>query len=308
MSVVQVLFKSLDPVVRSLLSGLQSNLLFLGQRLGDASLGSQSLLSLLGIVGGLFLSHSVNGFEVGVQVVSGSSLVEGVLLAGMGSAVGLGSSNDRLDFVGVDDLGNIRVGQDGSVESVTVLGLGAKSVCSEDLVQGLEGGFGPDDESAEVTSGSKLLEVKSGDVADIDAGNVSDGMDELDVFVGIDEEGTSSELESLGSELALSRSGGLAFSDSFDVFPGADSLEESNSILGLFNGFDLVVNNAGDVGDSRESVSSGHNEGNISGGSQSRGNGVSLLLEVDLSVPSSPGLEGREHSTLSAHVTEGTLA
>jgi len=35
---------------------------------------------------------------------------------------------------------------------------------------------------------------------------------------------------------------------------------------------------------------------------------VSLLGEVDLSVPFSPGLEGSEHATLAAHVTEGTLA
>jgi hypothetical protein len=35
---------------------------------------------------------------------------------------------------------------------------------------------------------------------------------------------------------------------------------------------------------------------------------VSLLGEVDLSVPLSPGLEGSEHATLAAHVTEGALA
>src|SRR6185312_10391741 len=35
---------------------------------------------------------------------------------------------------------------------------------------------------------------------------------------------------------------------------------------------------------------------------------MSLLLEVHLSVPSSPGLEGSIHTTLSAHVTEGTLS
>lgn len=35
---------------------------------------------------------------------------------------------------------------------------------------------------------------------------------------------------------------------------------------------------------------------------------MSLLVSVDLSVPSSIGLEGSEHSTLSALVTEGTLA
>ena len=35
---------------------------------------------------------------------------------------------------------------------------------------------------------------------------------------------------------------------------------------------------------------------------------MSLLGQVDLSVPSSEGLQGGEHSTLSALVTEGTLA
>lgn len=34
---------------------------------------------------------------------------------------------------------------------------------------------------------------------------------------------------------------------------------------------------------------------------------MSLLVGVDLSVPSSVGLQGGEHSTLSAHVTEGSL-
>jgi len=35
---------------------------------------------------------------------------------------------------------------------------------------------------------------------------------------------------------------------------------------------------------------------------------VSLLLDVDLSVPSSPGLQWSEHSTFSTRVGEGTLS
>jgi len=35
---------------------------------------------------------------------------------------------------------------------------------------------------------------------------------------------------------------------------------------------------------------------------------VSLLGGVDFSVPLSPGTEGGEHASFSAHVTEGTLA
>ncbi len=55
-------------------------------------------------------------------------------------------------------------------------------------------------------------------------------------------------------------------------------------------------------------MTSGENERSHGGGSNSGGNGVSLLVQVDLSVPSSVGLEGSEHSTLAALVTEGTLA
>jgi len=54
-------------------------------------------------------------------------------------------------------------------------------------------------------------------------------------------------------------------------------------------------------------VASGFNERSNSGSSQSGSNSVSLLSQIDFSVPSSPGLKGSEHSTLSTHVTEGTL-
>jgi hypothetical protein len=55
-----------------------------------------------------------------------------------------------------------------------------------------------------------------------------------------------------------------------------------------------AVNNEGELGDS--------------GGSEGRCNGVSLLGLVNLLVPLSPGLKWGEHATLTAHVTEGTLA
>lgn len=55
-------------------------------------------------------------------------------------------------------------------------------------------------------------------------------------------------------------------------------------------------------------MSSGEHQGSDSGGSYSGGDGMSLLVGVDLFVPSSVGLERSEHSTLSAHVTEGSLA
>jgi len=55
-------------------------------------------------------------------------------------------------------------------------------------------------------------------------------------------------------------------------------------------------------------VSTGHDEGRDGGGSEGRGNSVSLLVDIDLSVPSSPGAGGGEHSSTTAHVTESSLS
>jgi len=55
-------------------------------------------------------------------------------------------------------------------------------------------------------------------------------------------------------------------------------------------------------------VSTGHDEGGDGRGGKGRGNSVSLLVDVDLSVPSSPGAGGGEHSSTTAHVSEGSLS
>jgi len=159
-----------------------------------------------------------------------------------------------------------------------------------------------------VTTGGELLKVKSVDVADFNTGDVSDGSDEGDVLVVVNEKRSSSEAVSLVSELTLTSSDGLGVGNSFDIFVGTESLQQSNGISGLLNTFDLIFDDQRKVGDVGDSVSSSHDEGSNSGSSKSSSNGVSLLLDVDLSVPSSPGLEGSEHSTLSAGVGEGTLS
>jgi hypothetical protein len=233
----------------------------------------------------------------GVLLLDG---VEGLVLS-------LGS-DDGLDGIGVDDLGNIGVSQDGSVEVISALFLTSESVRAEDLVEGLESRFSPDDESTEVTTGSQLSEVKSVDVGDFNTGDVSDSSDEGGVFIVVDEKGTSSEIVSSVSELTLTSSDGLGGGNSFNIFESTESLQEGNDVSGLFNTFELVINDQRKVGDVVNSVTSGKDKGSDGGGSQSGGNGVSLLLDVDLSVPSSPGLQGSEHSTLSTRVGEGTLS
>jgi len=153
-----------------------------------------------------------------------------------------------------------------------------------------------------------LSEVKSVDVGDFNTGDVSDGSGEGGVFIVVDEKGTSSEIVSSVSELSFTRSDDLGVGNSFNIFVSTESLQEGNNISGLFNTFDLVVNNQWKVGDTTDSVTSGQNERSQSRSSQGSSDGVSLLLDVNLSVPSSPGLQWSEHSTLSTRVGEGTLS
>lgn len=308
-SFVQVLVNVDDESSGDLLSLLVFLLLVSSLGLGDTSLGLKSeFSSLSGVLVGL-LVHSSQDVVVGVQSFHSNGVLQWVLLLlGVDGLVLLSVSDGSLDGIRVDDLGNVGVGEGGSVQVVAALFLASESVRTEDLVKGLESGFTPDDESAEVTTGGELLKVKSVDVADFNTGDVSDGSDEGDVFVVVNKERSSSESVSLVSELALTSSDSLGVGDSFNIFVGTESLQQGNGVSGLFNTFDLIFEDQRKVGDVGDSVASSHDEGSDSGSSKSSSNGVSLLLDVDLSVPSSPGLEGSEHSTLSAGVGEGTLS
>ena len=51
-----------------------------------------------------------------------------------------------------------------------------------------------------------------------------------------------------------------------------------------------------------------HDNSRDSSGSDSRADGISLLVDIDLSVPASPCSGGGEHPTTSTHVSESSLA
>jgi len=209
----------------SLLVGLIFLLFISALALGETSLGLNGEFSLLSVVfvGSLF--HLSKGDGVGVQLSQSINISKGVLLLlGVKGLVFLLVSDGALNGVGVDDLSDISVGKDGSVEVVSGLTLGSISVGTEEFIEGLEGRFSPDDESSEVTTGSELLKVKSVDVGDFNTGEVSNSSEEGDVFVAVDKEGTSSESVSLVSELTLTRSDNLSVGNSFNIFVSTESL------------------------------------------------------------------------------------
>jgi len=111
------------------------------------------------------------------------------------------------------------------------------------------------------------------------------------------------------SHLSLSVAKLLAVSDSSEIVSCVDRLEKSSCRLGLVEVVDsLVVDDEGDLSNLLDSVSTSHHESGDRRGSDSRSQSVSLLSDVDLSVPSSPGLSGSEHSSTSTHVSESSLS
>lgn len=157
-----------------------------------------------------------------------------------------------------------------------------------------------------MSTGGELEEVQSGDLAGLNTGDVSESLHQTGVLV-VDNEGTSSLSVSPVPHLTLTGSDLSGVGDLDDVRVGLDGLEKVDGGLGLLVSLDVGADDEGDLRELLDSVTSGEDERREGRGSQSRGDGVSSLVLVDLNVPLSPRLGRGEHSTTSAHVTESGL-
>lgn len=225
---------------------------------GGADLGSVSLLLLL--VGA---SHLVEG----VESVHEGAVLQRVLLGDVLHDGGLHLAELGLDLVGVDDSGEVSAVHHVSVEDVSTLFNVGSAVVSEDTVECLEGVLGPDDESAEVTTGGELKEVKSVNVDEVDTGEVSGGSLHILVLLSVDDEGAASEDVSGVPHLALASSDLLGVAGSLHVVASTHCLEGLEKGLGGVN--IEGVNDQGELGDVEDLVASGDNQGSHSGGSDS---------------------------------------
>ena len=264
---------------------------------------------------GFLLSLLGEDRSVGVQAQHDLLVAKRVLLlhgTTAGDSVALGSVEGALDFGAVDEAVEVGLGDAvGGQEEVALVGggLGGGAV---DLVEGLEGGRGPDDKAAEVTTGGELEEVESGDGAGLNTGDVAEATDNLaTVGLGVvDDEGTTALAVTAATELTLTGAELLGAPDLVEVITGTDGAEESNAASGLGDGGTLEdgrVDDEGDLGDGHDLVATGHQERGSSGSSQGGAGSVALLALVDLDVPAAPDLGRGEHATGTAHVTEGGL-
>lgn len=244
--------------------------------------------------------------SIGVQLNEDTEVGKRVLLA-ESWLLSLGSTENRLNFVGVDDTVEVRVDDLSVWETVINLVLSSLLVCSVERVELFDGSLGPDDKSSDVSSWSEGEEVKSVNIGKFDTGDVSESLGQGRLSV-VDDQRTASLNVSAVSELTLTGSDLAGVDSSFDIAVSVEGLKDLNGLLGLLNINNIVSENERNLRDLLNSVSSGHHEGNRSRGGQSRDNGVSLLVLVDLSVPSAVCLSGGEHTTSTAHVSEGSLA
>jgi len=211
-----------------------------------------------------------------------------------------------LNLIGVDNTGETGAVDDIALHAVSRLSFSLNGVGSESVIEGFESVTGEDDETSYGTTGGELEEVESVDVADINTGQVAGSFLDVEVGISVDDEGSSSVGETSISVFSLSSSQFLGLADTLKIGLGTEAVEGREESSG---GVEVeAFSNKWEFGDIHNSVSLGKDEGCAGRGGKSGGNGVSLLVEVGFSVPFSPDLEGSEHASFTALITEGSLS
>ena len=179
---------------------------------------------------------------------------------GQGSA--LRSAEDTLDFRAVDQTAEIGLRDNVGRQKEVLLELGRLGGGAIDVVKSLESGRGPDNESSEVTTRSKLEKVQGVDGAGLNTGQVAGSRNELlAINLGVvDDQRTTTLAVAAASELTLTSTELLGLLSLLDVGSSTDSSQDGQSGAGLGGGSVLEnsrVNNRGDFGNRGDLVATG---------------------------------------------------
>jgi len=278
--------------------------------IGTASLGSlvykSGFASSTAGFGSDDLVGSVGGAE-GVQLLHHGAILERVLLGlVMSTAGGLDSVELGLDLVRVDDSGKIGTVHSVTVELVASLLNSLVGVGTENVIEFSKGRLAENDESTDMTTRGELDKVESVDVAGLDTGEVSGATLYVVVFVVVHNKGSSAHGEARVAVLSLTGTHLLRLADTVEVSSTTehvDGIEESTGRLDV-----KAVSDKRKFGAVHDTVTTGKHKRSAGRGGKGGSNGVSLLVDVDLAMPFPPDMEGSEHASLTALVTESTLA
>lgn len=201
----------------------------------------------------------------------------------------------------------ITVLDDSGWNAPVLFGRGTGGEVTVDGVEGFEGVFGEDEESADVSTWRESENVQGLDVEDFDAWDVSEGSDDT-VVLGVDD-CWSKFLDVFSvSRFTSAGSGSSGGVNSFNIIPSSHGFQQINGLFGFFVVLGSVADDAWHFWNFVDFVTFGHDESWDTSGGNGTGHSVSSLVDVALFVPSPPGLEWSEHPTSSAHVTKSGLA
>lgn len=154
---------------------------------------------------------------------------------------------------------------------------------------------------------SELEEVQSPHVHQLNTRQVAERFHDPVVFV-VHDEGPAALSVAAVAELALASAQFARVGDLDDVGVGVERLEERDGLLCLFERLGGSADDEGDFFDLLDAVATSKDERREGRSSESRNDGESALILVDLDVPFAPDLGGGEHASTTAHVTECGLS
>jgi hypothetical protein len=225
------------------------------------------------------------GSSVRVESEQNLSVAQRVLLlhvGALGAGLALGLAQHGLDFGRVDQTGNVGVGQNVGRQQVVLLQSGRSSARAVDLVQSGESRRGPHDEAAQVATRSQLQQVQGVDRRRLNTRDVAESLDELLAvrLRVVDDQRTAALAVAAATHLTLTSTDLAGLLDLDQVRTSTNTLQQSNSGLGLGNGGTLEglgfndERNFGHVGDA---VATGEKKSRNGGSSQGRGSSKTPL-------------------------------
>jgi hypothetical protein len=177
---------------------------------------------------------------------------------------------------------------------------------AEHFVQEAECTLGPDDETAEVTTGGKLEQVQAANVCNLNTRQVPERTDDSLVLI-VNDKGTTALAMTAVAHLPLAGAQFARVGDLDNIRVCAETFEKRDGLLGLSITLNGGRDNEGNLVDTLNAVAAGKDERRKGRGSERRDHSKAALVLVDLDVPPAPNLGWGKHATTTAHVTKGGL-
>jgi len=158
-----------------------------------------------------------------------------------------------------------------------------------------------------VAARRQVEEIQLFHVQESHAWNIAEGLADSIVFTVDDARAGFHDAASV-SHFALAGALALGFVDLLHVGPRVELTQDADGFLGFGDGFHAVVDDEGNLGDSLDLVTFGHDQCGDTRGGDGGSHGEALLVGVDAMMPAAPRLRRREHAAAATHVAESTLA